>query len=583
MSKKLPKLKRESLKKFLQLLRFFAPYKWIFFIGLIFLFLSSAATLAFPYLLGDLIDANNQDRIGELALILLGIFLANAVFSFFRIYLFEIVTQKGLAKLRKATYENLIHLPLKFFNERRVGEISSRLTSDIALLQSTFTTSIAEFLRQIITISGGVFMLSTISIKLTLFMLAVVPVIALIAIIFGRFIQRYSKKTQAVIADSNTIVEETLQGVQNVKSFTNELFELSRYTQKVNEIVSISLKNALFRGGFVSFIIFGLFGAIVGVVWYGLILKSEGVISQGDLFSFVLYTVFVGASFGGVADVYAQIVKATGASEQLLELLGEKPEYLSDNKVESIAINGEISFENVTFAYPSRKDIKVLDNLNFHISSGKKVAFVGSSGAGKSTIISLILKFYNINNGEIKIDNEPINSFPLKGLRKQMAIVPQEVMLFGGTIEDNIKYGNPNASENEIINAAKEANAMEFIKDFPNGFKTLVGERGVQLSGGQKQRIAIARAVLRNPKILILDEATSALDSKSEKLVQDALEKLMQNRTSIIIAHRLSTIKNADKIMVIEKGKLIEEGTYEQLISKNEGVFKSLAELQQTS
>jgi ABC-type multidrug transport system fused ATPase/permease subunit len=403
----------------------------------------------------------------------------------------------------------------------------------------------------------------------------------LTAFVFGKFIQRLSKKTQDTIADSNTIVEETLQGIQNVKAFANEKFEFKRYGNVVNDIVSIALKASRYRGAFVSFIIFGLFGSIVGVIWYGLILQSEGAISQGDLFSFILYTVFVGASFGGIADIYSQIVKAVGATENLLDIIDEEPEEIEFKETyPSLNLKGKIDFDNVSFSYPSRKDIPVLKNLSFSIEAGKQLAIVGPSGAGKSTIVSLVYRFYEPEKGTISIDGKNYSSFDLTQLRNELASVPQEVMLFGGSILENIKYGNPLATLDDVKKAAQLANAAEFIEQFPEQYDTLVGDRGIQLSGGQRQRIAIARAVLKNPKILILDEATSSLDSESEQLVQQALERLMQNRTTIVIAHRLSTIRKADQILVLENGEVKELGTHDELTSKDEGIFKRLLELQ---
>lgn len=581
MTSKRKKLKKDSLKKSLRILRYFSPYKAYFFLGVFFLLLSSLATLAFPFLLGGLLDQQSTYQINKLALTLLAIFFANAVFSFFRIYLFEIVTQKALANLRVKAYSNLIALPIMFFNQRRVGELTSRLSSDIALLQTTFTSSAAEFLRQILTIVGGIFMLSAISFRLTLFMLAVVPVIAIIAFVFGKFIGKLSKQTQKEIANSNTIIEETLQAITTVKAFTNEAFEVNRYKGLVKNIVDVSLKNAKFRGGFVSFIIFGLFGAIIGVIWYGLLLKESGEISQGDLFSFVIYTVFVGASFGGIADIYSQLVKATAATENLLDIIDEPAETLPEiSPNQKIILHNKIQFNQVTFAYPNRKENNVLHQLNLEIQKGKKVALVGASGAGKSTIMALMMRLYSVYSGEILWDNQNFNTLNLSTLRETMGLVPQDVMLFGGTIKENILYGNIQATDEQIIEAAKKAHAHHFISDFPEGYQTLVGERGVQLSGGQRQRIAIARAVLKNPQILLLDEATSSLDSASENEVQLALNELMKNRTSLIIAHRLSTIKNADVIYVLKNGCVVEKGTYAELTANEFGDFNKLVKLQ---
>ena len=578
------KITKASLKKSLRLFKYIKPYKTTFSIGLVFLILSSLASMAFPYYAGELIDAaksNFVEDINKVALILMGVFFLNAVFSFFRIYLFAIVTQKSLAALRQATYSHLVHLKMSFFSKRRVGEINSRISSDISLLQETLTTTIAEFIRQILVIAIGVGLLSIISGKLTLLMLALVPVVVVIAIIFGKKIKGLSKAAQDRIADSNVIVEETLQGISMVKAFVNESFEYLRYKKKTDEVISISLKAAIWRGAFASFIIFCLFGSIVGVIWYGVVLVQAGEMSEGKLFTFILYSVFVGASLGGIADLYSQLQKAIGATENLFEILDEEQENKNDSSKTDVKIEkGEVAFENISFSYPNRSDVKVLKGLSFSLKSGDQVALVGPSGAGKTTITGLLLKFYEVTSGTILMDGRPIDEYKLANLRSAMAIVPQDVVLFGGTIYENILYGNTGATKEQVDSAAKKANAFDFITEFPEGFETIVGERGVQLSGGQRQRVAIARAILKDPKILILDEATSSLDSKSEQLVQEALDELMKNRTSLVIAHRLSTIKKANKILVLKGGELVESGTHDELILKDGGLYKDLKTLQ---
>tara|TARA_B100001109_G_scaffold255867_1_gene261823 strand:- start:248 stop:2038 length:1791 start_codon:yes stop_codon:yes gene_type:complete len=577
------KLTKASLKKSLRLFKYVKPYMGTFSIGLVFLFLSSGASMVFPYLTGQLVDAANTsfiDRINEIALLLLAVFFLNAIFSFFRIYLFAIVTQKTLASLRQATYYQLIRLKMQFFSERRVGELNSRISSDISLLQETLTTTIAELIRQVLIIVIGVTLLTYLSIKLTLLMLALVPVVIVVAVIFGKKIKSLSKQAQDTVADSNVIVEETLQAIATVKAFVNEQFEYLRYKQKTDEIIGISLKGAIWRGAFASFIIFCLFGSIIAVIWYGVILVQDNQLSIGDLFTFILYSVFVGASLGGIADLYSQLQKAIGATENLLEIFDEEKEE-GELKANSTAVSqGTIQFDNIDFSYPNRPDIQVLKKLSFEIKSGEQVALVGPSGTGKSTITALILKFFEVNNGEILIDGKSIKSYNLKDLRSAMAIVPQDVVLFGGSIYDNILYGNPEATKKDVEAAAQKANAAEFIEGFPEGYQTIVGERGVQLSGGQRQRIAIARAILKNPKILILDEATSSLDSQSEQLVQQALDELMKGRTSLVIAHRLSTIQKADNILVLQDGKLVESGNHEKLTQKEGGLYKELKALQ---
>lgn len=579
------KLTSNSLNKALRIFKYGKDHKWKFYIGLLFLLLTSATALAFPKLMGMLVDCvTNKDlgKANEIALMLMGVLVLQAIFSFFRISLFVNFTENSLSNIRFALYENLVKLPMTFFSQKRVGELNSRISADISQLQDTFTTTIAEFLRQLILIIGGFIILGSISPKLTFMMLAIVPLVAVAAVIFGRFIRKYGKKTQDKVAESQVIVEETLQGITNVKAFANEWYEIQRYKNKIREIVQIAIKGGQYRGYFASFIILCLFGCVVVVVWYGITLTIKGEVEGvGDLISFILYTTFIGASFGGIAEMYAQIQKAVGATERVFELLDEAPEEINstENPVTE-KITGNVSFKNVSFSYPSRPEIEVLKDVNFEVNFGQKIAIVGPSGAGKSTIASLLLRFYNIDKGEILIDGKNINAFKLEQLRGNMSIVPQDVILFGGTIKENIAYGKPNATDAEIMEAAKQANAFNFIEGFPEQMETLVGERGIKLSGGQRQRIAIARALLKNPSILILDEATSSLDSESEKLVQEALEVLMQGRTSFIIAHRLSTIRKADQILVLDGGTITEKGTHQELIALENGMYKNLSSLQ---
>lgn len=578
------KITASSLNKATLIFKYAGNHKWKFYVGLVFLLLTGATALAFPKLMGMLVDCvKNKDNTetNQIALGLIAILFLQSFFSFFRLSLFVNFTENTLANLRLALYTNLVKLPMTFFSQKRVGELNSRISADITQIQDTLTSTIAEFLRQFILIIGGVILLATESFKLTLLMLAVVPLVAVAAVIFGRFIRKYSKQVQDQVAESQVIVEETMQGISIVKAFANEWYEIARYKGKINDVVKLAIKGGKYRGYFASFIIFCLFGAIVAVVWYGVRLSIAGEMSVGQLISFVLYSTFVGASFGGIAELYAQIQKAIGATERVFELLEETPEKinLNNNGIHE-KIKGNVSFNNVAFSYPSRKEIQVLKNVNFTAEFGQKIAIVGPSGAGKSTISSLLLRFYDITSGEITVDGKNIYDYDLESLRGNMSIVPQDVILFGGTIKENIAYGKPDATDEEIILAAKQANAFNFVEGFPEKFETLVGERGVKLSGGQRQRIAIARALLKNPSILILDEATSSLDSESEKLVQEALEVLMEGRTSIIIAHRLSTIRNADKILVLDNGKITEEGTHQELINLENGIYKNLSNLQ---
>ena len=575
------KNKKTSFKRASRLFQYMKPYRIEFSFGLFFLLLSTAASLIFPALMGNLVDSASDKlvhNINEIAIALLVLFALQAIFSYFRIVLFVNVTEKTLAVIRQETYAHLIKLPMNFFSKRRVGELNSRIASDISLLQETFTTDLAEFLRQVLIIIGGIVFLSLTSVKLTLFMLAIIPAMMLAAVFFGRYIKRFSKQVQGKVAESNTIIEETLQGISNVKAFTNEFFEIERYIKKTNEVMQIAKKGGRYRGAFASFIIFCLFGSIVAVIWYGVLMINSNELSIGELFTFILYSVFIGASVGGMADIYAKLQKAIGATEHLMDILEEEKEEIHST-FSADAVNGHIKFHNLSFAYPSRPDVQVLNNLNFEVQQGHNIALVGPSGAGKTTLASILFGFYKIEDGQISIDGKNIEEYDLHFLRKQIAIVPQDIILFGGSIKENIAYGKLDASEQEIEEAAKKANALNFINNFPEKMETLVGERGIQLSGGQRQRIAIARALLKNPSILILDEATSALDSESEKLVQEAMDVLMKGRTSIVIAHRLSTIKNADCILVLENGQIIEQGTHQEL-QKNEGLYKQLSDMQ---
>ncbi|HEY1061933.1 MAG TPA: ABC transporter transmembrane domain-containing protein [Daejeonella sp.] len=601
-AEELPKAKinKESIKQVMRLLSYLKPYRTKFFLGLICLILSSASSFLFPLLMGRLIGTGAQTEqggkmvpseildvfptdINTVALTLLAVLFIQAIFSYFRINWFVEVAEKGLADIRRDTYHKLITLPMNFFSQRRVGELNSRLSADLSQIQDAITTTLAEMIRQIIIFIGGITFLILVSGKLTLMLLAVLPILVVVAVTFGKFIRKISRQAQDKLAESNTIVEETLQGITNVKAFVNESFEVGRYNKSVREVVKIAMRGAKFRGIFASFIVFCLFGTIVSVVWYGSHLVQTGEISIASMFTFILLSTFVGAAMGSFPELYATMQKAFGASERVLEILAEENEPISmDQEKNAIhqRIHGNLDFQDVVFSYPSRKEITVLNGVSFEAKKGEKVAIIGPSGAGKSTIAGLILRFYETQSGSLLFDGIPSTEFSLTDIRNQVAIVPQDVLLFGGTIRENIAYGRLNASEEDILMAAKRANAHEFISGFPEGYGTLVGERGVKLSGGQRQRIAIARALLKDPALLILDEATSSLDSESERLVQEALEELMKNRTSIIIAHRLSTIREADKIIVLEKGKVIESGKHSELMKNEGGLYRYLSQLQ---
>ena len=449
-------------------------------------------------------------------------------------------------------------------------------------LYSAFSITLAEFIRQIIILVAGIAFLAIRAPMLSLIMLGTFPVIVIGAMFFGRFIRRLSKSRQEELAQSNTILNETIQAIEAVKAFTNEMFEALRYGRSIDQVVGVALRYARWRALFSVFIITFLFGALFFIIWQGARMLENGTMTAGQLIEFVVYTGILGGAIAGLGNFYTEILGAVGATERIREILKEEGEVEANpgHQVERITLKGNIRYEQVYFSYPTRKDLPVLKGLDFRVESGQKVALVGTSGAGKSTIVQLLLKFYQVDSGDIKVDGRSISDINTTAYRQNIAIVPQEVILFGGTIKENILYGKPEATEEEVIEAARKANAWDFIQSFPERLETVVGERGVKLSGGQRQRIAIARAILKDPAILLLDEATSSLDAESEKAVQDALNKLMEGRTSIIIAHRLATIRDVDCIYVIDKGRIIEQGTHEELSRIEEGTYNSLAKLQ---
>lgn len=586
--------KISASKKLRFLLSYLKPYLFSYSIGWIFLVLSTLAGLVFPYLMGGLLGADSRgssvDTIGQvlsknsvngIAFALFILFGIQSLFSFFRVVLFNNVTENALRDLRNDAFERMIYMPMDFFNTHKVGELTSRIASDITQIQETMRTTIAEFFRQLVIVVGGITFLVFISWKLSLIMLGTVPVMAIIAVIFGRYIRKLSKNAQDFTAESNSIIEEALSGIANVKAFTNEVFNLNRFRVNTQKMRDLNVKSGIWRGIFVSFIIFCLFGAIVFIIWQGMMMTqgAHPSLPKEGFYQFILFTILMGASIGSLPELYANIQKALGAIENLIEIMNSATEKELVDGTKKPKLEGNIRLEDVQFQYPQRLDVPVLSGINFSVGKNQTLALVGGSGAGKSTLASLLLRYYEPQTGTVYFDDIDTREIDLEYLRAHIAIVPQEVMLFADTIFENIRFGRPEATAQEIEDAAKAANAYEFIQGFPQGMETQVGDRGIQLSGGQKQRIAIARAILKNPAILILDEATSALDSESEKLVQDALDRLMTNRTAIVIAHRLSTIRNADKIIVLQEGKIVEEGNHESLIALN-GAYGRFVALQ---
>jgi len=601
-----PRLRSEDWKRSFRVLGYLRPY-WIpFSIGLVLLALSAVLVVIITALLGLLLVPDYGGSLpgggltewiissipvreewgatGLTLAALIGLLLIQGVFSFFRVYLFSYVSERAMLSLRSDTFRTIIGMPMQFFNERRVGDLVSRISADITTIQETLTVTAAEFIRQTIIIIIGVGWLVSQSYKLSLVMLASLPVIIVLIAVFGRYIRKLGKQTQDKVAESGVIVNDALTGIINVKSFANEGYETNRYTDSVRKIRDFAMKSAVWRGMFGTFIIIFLFGALGLVMGVGAWLQQTGELSKEILPQFIMITGLVAGSIGGLASQMGSLQRSFGTISSVMELLEMTPESVSAEAPRTLpGFRGNIRFENVHFAYPSRPDIAVLRGVSFEVMEGQQVALVGASGSGKSTIASMVLRFYDPQKGQLLFDGKEAREYELTTLRSQVALVPQEVILFGGTIRENIAYGKPGASEEEIIDAAQKANAWDFISTFPSGLETLVGERGIQLSGGQRQRIAIARAVLRNPAVLILDEATSSLDSESEKLVQSALDTLMQSRTSLVIAHRLSTIRNADQIVVLDQGEVKERGTHAELMSRSGGIYRKLVELQYES
>ncbi len=581
-----PRLSRESLREALLIFEFIRPYRYQFAFGLVLLFLSSSIFMVFPYLIGKMLDVAQgvvvDFDLKRMGVWLIAILAVQGVISYLRVMMFATVSERGTADVRKALYQRLISLPIVFFEKSRVGELVSRLTNDVEKLYNTLYFILAEFIRQIIVLIGGVALLTWMAPKLAGVMLATFPVIVIGALIFGRWVRKLSKKRQDILGETNTVLDETLQTIHAVKAFTNESFERMRYGRANDQVVGVSMRYARGRAVFAVFIITMLFGALFFVIGFGMHLVQTGRMTAGELITFVTYTAIIGGAIAGLGNFYTELVGAVGATERVREILRSPSESEERPQTNHAAgrLTGNIRFENVHFSYPTRSDVEVLKGVSLTIPSGKKVALVGQSGAGKSTIMQLLLQFHRLSAGDIRIDGTSIYEYDLESYRSNFAIVPQEVILFGGTIRENILYGKPNATEAEIIEAARKANALDFISRFPDGFDTIVGERGIKLSGGQRQRIAIARAILRDPAILLLDEATSSLDAESERVVQEALNNLMEGRTSIIIAHRLATVREVDCIYVLEGGQIVEQGTHEGLSAIQNGVYSSLAKLQ---
>lgn len=550
--------------------------------GTLFLLISSGLNLTYPMLIGRLIDSvkegGGQESVDQYAIWMIGIFVLVGIATFLRSYLFTVAGERIVTRLQERLFLQIISQEIGFFDQRRTGELLNRLTSDATVLQKAVTVNVSMGLRFALSGIGAIGILIWTSWKLALLMLAVVPVIAIGAGWYGRILRKISRSVQDAFANANAVAEESIGGIRTVRSFAREDHEHERYQEGIEEAFTLAKKRAWVGAWFSGLISFAGYGSIVAVLWYGGHLLASGEMDFGELTSFMLYTFTVAFSLGALSGLYEDFAKAIGASDRVFELLERESEQV-DGTIEIEEPVGALTFSDVSFAYPTRPDAMVLNGVSFQISPNQVVALVGPSGGGKSTVAALISRFYDVQSGSILLDDISIETLQVNWLREHVAVVRQEPILFATSILDNIRYGRPTATSEEVFSAAKAANAHDFVSAFPEGYETLVGERGVRLSGGQKQRIAIARAILKDPVLLILDEATSALDVESEHLVQEALERLMENRSSLVIAHRLSTIQHADRVVVLSEGRVVEEGRHDELLEQ-EGLYHRLVHKQ---
>ena len=573
---------RPSSDQIKRLFAYLAPYRGYMFIAVIALIVGAGLGLVFPWIMQSLVDSvltqGDSDQLNRITAFLIVAFLIRSVFYYFQGYSLSYIGERIVVDLRRQTYQHLHQLSLRFFTDRRTGELVSRLSSDVTLVRTVLTNNVATVLSQSLTFIGSLVLMLILNWRLTLFILALAPAVAISGAIFGARLRGLSTKVQDQLADGTAIAEEALSQVKVVKAFAREGYETNRYTDQMERAFAATMRLTVVRAAFGPLITFFAFGSLAGILWFGGREVLAARLTGGALIAFIVYGVNIASSIGAFTSLYTQIQEALGASQRIFELIDEVPDV--KDKVDSRGLpraKGRVTFDSVSFAYAGAG--AVLHDIALTIESGEVMALVGPSGAGKSTLFNLIPRFYDPTSGRVCLDDFDLRDVTLASLRSQIALVPQEVQLFSGNVRENIRYGKLDASDSEIDAAARAANADEFIARLPNRYETLVGERGVKLSGGQRQRIAIARAILKDPRILLLDEATSSLDSESEGLVQDALQKLMQNRTTVIIAHRLSTVHNAHRIAVLDQGRLIELGKHDELMMRD-GLYARLYKLQ---
>ncbi|XP_058802845.1 ATP-binding cassette sub-family B member 10, mitochondrial-like [Phymastichus coffea] len=587
-TKQINKVKGSKNKELRKLFLLAAPEKWRLLGALTFLVLSSTVTMAVPFCLGKVIDIiyakdheQTRENLKNICLILLGVFLFGGLCNFSRVYLMSSTAYKITQSLRRKAYSTILSQEIAMFDKISTGELVGRLSGDAQLVSYAITSNISDGLRSGIMSVAGVTMMFYVSPQLALVGLAIVPPVAAMATLYGRFVKKISKEVQDSIAVLNTTAEERISNIRTVKAFAQETNEIQNYCAKLKDLLELCYKESFYRGIFFGMTGLTGNGIILSVLYYGGTMVSDSTLTVGSLSAFLLYAAYVGISLNGLSSFYTELNKALGASTRLFELIDRKPCIpIQGGKILDLELSGDVVFKNVRFAYPTRSNSVILQDFNLEIPKNSVTAVVGPSGSGKSTLAALLLRFYDPNNGSILLDGHDLRELDPCWVKKQIGYVSQEPTLFNDTIKENITYGSKNATDEDIVNAARQANVLEFVEKMKDGLDTYVGERGVTLSGGQRQRVAIARALIKNPKILILDEATSALDATSERLVQEALERATKGRTVLTIAHRLSTIRNADKIAVLEAGRIHEYGTYNELIAIENGLFRRLVKHQ---